>query len=462
MVVAARSAAAEAGAQALAAGGSAVDAAVATGFALCVVDQANCGIGGYGGFLTYLPPQGRAVCVDFNTWVPDRFDVAGFRLPGDDSQLVDGGRSVAPPMVVPGLLAAHERFGRLPLGDVLRPALRLAREGFPVGRDLARALREHWERTGGGTPEFARIFHSHGAPLEEGGTLVQPELASVLEEIGERGADALRSGPLVEAICGATAADGGLLAPEDFLLDSVSIAPAGRVTFGPATVCGAPRETSGAGVLFDALAAVDPDRLRANRDRGYIAELARALRGAWDARTAEARVALDARHTTTMAAADADGGLVALTFTQGSLYFGSGVVPPGTGIVLNAGANLFATAPDGPLAMTNMSPVVVDRGDGVRYALGATGGPRIPGLLLTAVVDVVHYRSTLADAIAAPHLSVRALDGTLEAEPELLDVAGGGSPIGIGEFGPASGITRTVEGCEAAVDPRFGSGVATV
>jgi gamma-glutamyltranspeptidase len=98
----------------------------------------------------------------------------------------------------------------------------------------------------------------------------------------------------------------------------------------------------------------------------------------------------------------------------------------------------------------------------VRHALGGTGGPRIPGILLTAAVDVVHYGTTLAAALAAPHLSVRALDGALEAEPELLEVAGRGFELGLSDFGPASGITRTAGGCIPATDPRFDSGVGVV
>jgi gamma-glutamyltranspeptidase/glutathione hydrolase len=457
--VAAHPAAADAGGGTLAAGGSAVDAAVATAFALCVVDPANCGVGGYGGFLTYAPPAGAPVAVDFNTSVPDRLDPRDFRLPGETAEFVDGGPSVAPPAVVAGLLAAHERFGRLPLAEVVGPAIRLAADGFTVGGDLARALVEHWERTGGGEPRFASIFYPQGRPPGVGTTLVQPDLADTLETIAVGGAAAFRAGPIVEAVCAAVQGDAGFLTPADFRA-TVAVAPAGSVAFESAVVSGPPRETSGAGVLFAALEGLAPERLGANRDAAYIAEISRALGAAWQERTDAARAALQARHTSSLCTADADGGLVALTFTHGSLLFGSGLVAPGTGVVLNAGANLFATTSRGPLAVTNMCPVVLEQDDGTRHALGGTGGPRIPGILLTAVVDVVHYNSTLGAALAAPHLSVRPLEGALEAEPQVLEVAGDAQPLGSRDFGPASGITRTVDGLVPAVDPRFDSGVA--
>jgi gamma-glutamyltranspeptidase/glutathione hydrolase len=439
---------------ALVAGGSAVDAAVAASFALCVVDPMECGLGGYGGFLTYAPPGGAPVCVDFNTWVPDQFDVFSFRLPGDDAEPSEGGRSVAPPMVVPGLVRAHERFGRLPLAEVVAPAVRLAREGFPVGHGLAQTLARQWERTGGGRPELARIFYRDGKPPAAGTRLVQSDLAATLEAIASLGAAPFKTGALVEAICVALAADGGLLEPPDFVHESVVVGLANRVTFESSTVYGPSRATSGAGVFFTALAAVDAGRLGANRSRSYVEELRRALACAWHERTVAARAALNAHHTTSLCASDADGGLAAVSFSLGWRPFGSGIVPPATGVVLNGGANLFAAAAGGPLVVSNMSPIVIEMEDGVRHALAASGGPRIPGILLTNVVDVAHYGSTLSAALAAPRLTVNPLDGTLEAEAGLLEFAGGSSAGTNRAFTATSGITWASGRSIVGVDPR--------
>ena len=461
LVVTAHQAAADAGASALAAGGTAVDAAVAAAFALCVVDPANCGLGGYGGFLLYARPTGAPVRVDFNTWAPTQLDPAMLRVPGSVTDFAEGGASVAPPAVVPGLLAAHDAFGRLPLAELIAPAIRLAADGFTVGFSASLALRQHWERTGGGEPEFARIFYPDGRPPEQGNRLVLTDLAGTLETISAMGVDAFRTGAIVEAICETVGADGGFLEPGDFAEDRVTVGPAETLALESAVVYGASRATSGTGIVFPALVAIDFDRLGPNREEAYVEEVGSALRAAWNSRSRPAEAALNARHTTHLCTADAAGGMVALTFTHGP-WCGSGVVAPGTGVLLNGGANLFAPSDDGPLAATNMSPVIVDVSGGDRHALGATGGPRIPAFVLTAIVDVVHYGSSLSDALAAPHLAIRVTDGELEVEPALVRFARPDvKPLQAGDgFGPALGITRMPGEWAPAVDPRFEGGVA--
>jgi gamma-glutamyltranspeptidase len=109
-----------------------------------------------------------------------------------------------------------------------------------------------------------------------------------------------------------------------------------------------------------------------------------------------------------------------------------------------------------------MAPLVLDDGDGTSHALGAAGGPRIPALLLSAVVDVVCYGASLGQAVASPHISVRAADGALEVEPELRLAGRPAEALILGErdFGPICGITRLADGYLPAVDRRFESGLA--
>jgi gamma-glutamyltranspeptidase/glutathione hydrolase len=464
VVVAPQRPAAEAGARALAAGGNAVDAAVAAALAMAVLDQAGCGLCGYGGFLVYAPPGETPLSVEFNTWVPERVDAPLHRVPGDTSDPLEGGPSVAPPAVVAGLAAAHGRYGRRPFAELVEPAVALARDGFPVGRDLARAFHDHWHRTGGGVPGFARVFYPDGRIPARGETLVQPELASTLELLARDGVDAFRAGPIVDAICATVRADGGFLQPEDFLEDRTAVAEAERGAFESATVYGPSPETSGTGVVFPALASLVPERLTRNRGRAYVDEVRRVLADAWRERARAARAALTARHTTHLCAADGAGGLVALTFTHGPRRFGSGLVAEGTGMVLNSGINLVAPTSKGPMAVTNMAPVVFEDGAQARHAVGSVGGPRIPGVVVTTVVDVVHYGLSVAAAIAAPRLSVQPLDGTLEAEQELVDDLGLGGQAAVMraaiEFGPTCGIGGAPGRWTAGADARFETGVA--
>jgi gamma-glutamyltranspeptidase/glutathione hydrolase len=465
LVVASHQAAADAGAVALTKGGTAVDAAVATAFALSVVDPASCGIGGYGGFLVYSARPEPPVRVDFNTWAPRRLDHSVVHIPGAIVHPLDGGVSVAPPAVVAGLLAAHARFGRVPLADLLLPALRLARNGFAIGRDLTRALSNHWERTKGGHQTFASVFFPSGHAPERGSWLVQPELAQTLESIARDGVDTFLNGPVVDAACAVSQSDGGVLEPDDFRDDMVAIAAAEEGGFESATVYGPSRDTSGAGVVFSALSHVDSDALGPNRGRAYVDELVQALTSAWGERAELARAALTSQHTTHLCAADSEGGLASLTFTHGHRRFGSGLIGPGTGVVLNSGINLFAATPSGPQAVTNMTPLIIEDEAGDRHAVGSVGGPRIPGIVLSSVVDLVHYGFSIADAIAAPHLCVRPDDGTLEAEPDLLARLGDDdtetSPIlaGVG-FGTTCGITCASDRTMPGADHRFEGGVA--
>jgi len=462
--VASSAAAANAGAVALTKGGTAVDAAVATAFALAVVDPASCGVGGYGGFLTYSRPDKSCTQVDLNTWPPRMLDTSLLRVPGNPVQPLDGGVAVAPPAVVSGLRAVHDQFGVVDWAELLEPAVHLARHGFAIGRELTRAFSDHWARTGGGHPSFAATFFRDGRPPERGSWLVQPELAETLETIARDGARSFETGPIVDAACAIVRSDSGVLEPEDFEGGTCIVSDAAEERFEEATIYGPSPETSGSGVLFGALRRVDPAKLGASRDTAYVTELVRALGLAWRERALDAQAALTAQHTTHLCAADAMGGLVSLTFTHGHRRFGSGLVAPGTGVVLNSGLNLFSPTRQGPRPVTNMTPVIVHDELGRRHAVGSVGGPRIPGIVLSAVVDVVHYRATIDEAIAAPHLGARASDGMLEGEPELLaavEAPEDAVPLVAGvAFGPTCGITGIGDRSVPGPDNRFECGVA--
>ncbi len=197
VVAAAHPAAAEAGVAMLRRGGNAVDAAVATAFALSVVEQQMAGLGGGGAMTIWLSAGNRAEYLDFyptagadSAWATTHAVAATERTPE---------QAVAIPGTVAGLLLALEEYGTLSRDVVLAPAIRLAREGFPVHALLARAIAANEEKLTR-DPTVAAIFYPAGQPLQAGDRLVQQELARTLEQIVARGRDGFHTGPVANAI----------------------------------------------------------------------------------------------------------------------------------------------------------------------------------------------------------------------------------------------------------------------
>ncbi len=261
--------AAEVGARVLARGGNAVDATVATAFALAVTWPAAGNIGG-GGFLLYRAANGDASFVDYREIAPARATPTMFL---DEHGAIDryhvdlGFRPVGVPGTVAGLWLAHERFGALPWRELLEPAVRLAADGFvvsPALHDSIAGERDDLARF----PESARIFlDEHGGALPAGARLRQPDLARSLARIAEDGPDAFYRGEIAARIVADSDAHGGLLALSDFAAyRAVERAPLVGRYRGRTIVCGPPPtaggtfllETLGQLAAFD-LHAIDPD-----------------------------------------------------------------------------------------------------------------------------------------------------------------------------------------------------------
>ncbi|MEE8557242.1 MAG: gamma-glutamyltransferase, partial [Myxococcota bacterium] len=207
----------EAGRKILAAGGNAIDAAVATAFAVGVTEPYHSGIGGGGFILVRVGATGEVFAVDARETAP----AAAHRdLYRDASGGVDreasrrGGLAVGVPGLVRGLLEVHERFGQLPLSTVLEPAVRLCHEGFPIGvrhRRIVQYVHQRLESF----PETARIHLVDGEVPALGALLRQPELGRVHRDIARRGAEAFYRGRVAAAIVSAAEQAGGILTVED-------------------------------------------------------------------------------------------------------------------------------------------------------------------------------------------------------------------------------------------------------
>jgi len=269
MVAAAHPRAVEAGVAALNDGGTAVDAAVTVAFALGVVEPMMGGVGGGGSMTIWDPTTETADFVDFYASAGQDPDYGLEAIP-DSARSRE--RMVAVPGTVDGLLAAHDRHGTLSRERVLRPAIRLAREGFPVHPLLARIIDDYEERLTYDA-DAAEIFYPDGEPLQVGDRLTQPALAETMERIAENGRAGFYEGETAEAIIDRLEPGGTPLTTDDL----AAYDPRWRAplcgTYGPYTVLSATPSLNGAEVI-ETLNLLEPYDLPA---RGLPARSAEAL-----------------------------------------------------------------------------------------------------------------------------------------------------------------------------------------
>jgi gamma-glutamyltranspeptidase / glutathione hydrolase len=386
-----------AGAEALRAGGNAVDAAVAAALALSVVQNESSGIGGGGFALVWLAREQRLVALDFREVAPAAATRDMFLVDGkpDPKRSTQGGLSVAVPGAVKGYAELARRFGKLPLARLAEPAARLAEQGFQVGPYHALAAEDRLECLRA-DPAAAAEFLTAGPEATRvarrpGDTLRRPELARTLRLLG-RDPEALYRGPLAERVAAAVRARGGLLTAADLAgYRTVERTPLAG-TFRGHRVVAYPPPSAGGAIVIGLLQALDGDftpgqgyrpvaqlhafaevekRLYAQRagrfaDPAFLPSAdAAALElasPAWARRvraevgeraTPSSEIAPPApaagggEHTSHVSVVDADGNAVALTTTVNS-WFGACVVVPGTGLLLNDQMDDFDAAPGVP------------------------------------------------------------------------------------------------------------------
>ncbi|MCQ8241182.1 gamma-glutamyltransferase [Rhizosaccharibacter radicis] len=403
MVVSAQRLASEAGAAILKQGGNAVDAAVATAYALAVVYPAAGNIGG-GGFLTLRQPDGQALFLDFREHAPlaataTMYQDAQGNVVKGESLL--GWKAVAVPGTVAGMDEALRRWGHLSRAAVMAPAIRMAREGFlltPGDVMLLDTATEGFRKD----PASARIFlRPDGSPLQVGDRLVQRDLADSLTLISREGARAFYDGPIAAKIVSASRAGGGILSAEDFSRYHTRVLPPVTCHYRGYTVDTAPPPSGGGVALCEILNILDGYDLRAvglrspagvqrqveamrhaysdRRDLGdpaFVADpvarlvdpaYAAAVRAALPAdravessslvpldpaphavkAAAAAPDAAEKTQTTHFSVIDKDGRAVSMTYTLNG-WFGAQVTAAGTGIVMNDEMDDFSSKPGVP------------------------------------------------------------------------------------------------------------------
>ena len=511
----------EAAVQAVRQGGNAVDAAVAAALTLGVVDGHNSGIGG-GCFFLVRTARGSVEAIDGRETAPakatrDMFLRDGKALPALSQS---GALSVG----VPGSLAVYDyvlrHFGKLKLRDHLLPAAALARKGFPLDATYAARLAETADELAKFEESGRVLLRSDGRPYRGGEILKQPDLAASYEGIAEQGIEWFYRGEFAAKVERWMRANGGLITAEDFREYEIKLREPIRSRYRDHEVIGFPPPSSGgvhvAQILnilgnfeLQKLPAYSADSIHliaeamklAFADRAFWLgdpDFVRVPRGLISRQYAEslaARIQMDktiqvekhgdadsfgtatfGKHTTHFSAADAEGNWVACTATINT-SFGSKVIIPGTGIIMNNQMDDFSAQPGvanyfglvGAEAnaveprkrpLSSMSPtIILHRGRPI-LSLGAAGGPTIISQTIVNIITILDYKMPLDRALASPRLHHQWRPDELRTEPLSPNVAEalrgrGHNLVQVPKSGASQIVIKTDRGFEADHDPRL-------
>lgn len=423
--------ASQAGAEVLAAGGNAVDAAVATALALGVVEPWMSGIGG-GGCMIVAPADGEPVMIDFTMVAPKAIDLARYRIvEGHGGDLfgwpkVEGDRnlrgyeSIGVPGAIEGFGHALEQFGKLSLAEVMEPALRLARAGLAVDwyttlmiTAEAAALREDAAASALYLPNgLPAVSPPAGAPRR----LDLSRLAETMERIARGGRRELYEGDLARELVAELNAGGNRMSLDDLAACRARNLPTADLVYRGTRIAAAAGLTAGPSMI-EALTALQ-SRWRARGRRpdadAYLA-YAETIAGAFEHRLRTyghdgARFGAEPGNTTHLSVVDAAGNMVALTNTLLSL-FGSKVVLPKLGLPMNNGLVSFDPTPGHPNGLkpgrrplSNMCPMIAYRDGRPWLAMGGCGGRKIMPAVMQTASFVIDYGMSLEEAFHQPRI----------------------------------------------------------
>jgi gamma-glutamyltranspeptidase/glutathione hydrolase len=520
MVVTESPQASQVGQAILAAGGNAVDAVVATAFAMAVTHPSAGNIAG-GGFAVVRTAAGRAVALDFREVAPaaasaDMYlDTTGNMTENS----LRGDLAAGVPGSVAGLWELHRKLGKLPWKRLVAPAIALARDGFAVDAKLAQSLARAAKRFQR-NPATAAIWAPGGVARAAGDKVAIPELAAVLDRIAARGPDGFYKGETAAAIVAEMKAGGGLITAADLANYRPVWRDPLRFSYRGYSVVSMPPPSSGGIVL--AMTAGMLSKLELGKLAWYGAEhvhwLVEVWRRAFAARnellgdpafvktmpiarllsrqyqdklfatitdqatpSKQILALLEGDHTTNLCTVDKSGMAVALTTTLNT-SFGNGVTV--SGFLLNNEMDDFSGKPGTPNGfglvqgtankiepgkrmLSSMSPTIVEgpRGELVMLA-GAGGGPRIITAVWQTISNVIDFSQRAALAVAAPRIHHQHLPDTVEIEAAALDQPGDAALRAMGyqliwgeparAFGAITAIVRTASGWDGAADPRGG------
>lgn len=461
--------ASQVGAAILKQGGNAVDAAVATGFALAVTFPAAGNLGG-GGFMVVRMADGRTVAIDYRETAPagatpDMYTRGASSITGYLASGVPG--------TVMGMYEAHRKFGKLMWSQVIAPSVKLAHEGFAVGHGLAGDLRSESKRFKQFPASWVQ-FCRGGKFYEVGEVLKQPDLAKTLRLIQSKGASGFYEGEVAAKFAAAMRANKGLITRDDLKAYKVKFRSPMEATYKGYTIVTMPPPSSGGIAMLQMMKMLEGDNLsslgfqssgtlhlqveamkRAFADRAThlgdpdfvrvpVAELLNSdyLRGRrseiGDRATASHSISglaagKEGENTTHFSVADKHGNVVSNTYTLNTGY-GSAVVIPGTGVLMNNEMDDFTSEPGKPNAygliqseknaiapgkrpLSSMTPTIVLKGSKPVLVLGSPGGPTIINTVYQSIVNMVDFGMNVQQAVTALRFHHQWLPDLIRWEP---------------------------------------------
>ncbi len=466
MVVSQSLLASQIGADILAQGGNAIDAAVATGFALAVTLPQAGNIGGGGFMLVYLAEQQRTVAIDYREIAPRS---AHKNLFLDELGEVDATKArfshtaAGVPGSVAGLVHALEKYGNLPLATVLQPAIKLASKGITITQPLAYSLAHAEQRLRKWPASRGYFFHKDGSLLRPGDHWQQEDLATTLGEIAKRGSDGFYRGEVAEKIVAEMKKHDGLISLEDLANYKVVERKPVTGTYRGYTIAAMPPPSSGGVHLVQMLNILEGWELQklGHNSADYLHRLIETMRRAYadrskylgdpdfhpvpvaqltvksyaqrlregidlDVASASSDIApglkapYESPQTTHFSVWDEVGNVVSNTYTLNFSY-GSGISVTGAGFLLNNEMDDFSAKPGVPNAygliggaanaieagkrpLSSMTPTIVFKQGQPTFTTGSPGGSTIINTVLQTVLNIVDFEMNIAEAAASPRI----------------------------------------------------------
>jgi len=467
VVAAAKPEASEVGVKILEMGGNAVDAAIATAFALGVLEPNASGLGGGGFMIIQLAHMDEAVVIDFRETAPSAAGPTFFNLDERNrvinNETTIGGKAIGVPGEVAGLLYALENFGTMSRAQVIQPAIEWAEKGIPVTVNLFSIINDNYEKIMMMENGAELYLKEGGIPYEIGETIVLKDLADTLRIIVEKGKDGFYKGEIAEKVVAEVQKRGGVITLEDLANYDLQIRKPVVGTYRDYTILSVPPASSGGTHIIEllnimenfdlatlgdntpetlhlwseAMKLIFADRAKYMADTAFVDVPLTGLTSKEYARTLAAKIdpskpmesvaagdpwQYESGSTTHLSVMDKEGNMVAITKSI-NYFFGSGVVVPGTGILMNNHMDDFVPAPGsansvepGKRPLSSMSPTLVLDPQGRPYmTLGSPGATRIITTVAQVISNIIDHGMTIQQAILAPRV-FRMASGSMSIE----------------------------------------------